>query len=560
MSDQLTAFDLVFEGPVDDKPETLRRLKAAFLVDLNFPMERVQEIMTQTPAVIFSSDSEMELTGYIDSLKQAGARVLLVRNGESQVDVDSSNELEFDLDLDIGDSAEHILESDEDAPLFHFDENNQLIPPAPKEPKTYELPETLDDSDDAPIIPAILTKQVVTPVIPSPPIQTEEVDLTLAPEFQESSTELTLGDPIEENELVESAVANQFLLDDGENYSEKLSEAMDEVIEEHASTVPEEITAVGMVLQNLNTTLQLEGEDEAPVEQVVVHGVPHSSATTTQLEEHDPGGEAVTSRVEKEKHAAAPSEDTPLIREPLANPKLLKAVERTPSASTVPLQKRRFSISLSDVLIPLLIGIPMVVAGNWLYFQPQQQTVVQYDEVAKALSSVPKPQVEKPSKAEVKSTSKQTFIGRQSYSNRSIDADIAVNNELKKVTIELKIETPEPPPLTAEQIGRREVKAPWIRKIELDRVKLDLLENGTFSSAPVARIYVENEGVTTRLIGASTVTGTIDPSKGTVEVTTQVLHGRKAGTEEALIRKIESGKFEIVVSGSVTARQVTEME
>lgn len=552
MAADLTAFDLVFEGPVDDKPETIRRLKAAFLVDLNLPIERVQEILQQTPAVIISSDSEMELSGYIESLTNAGGKALIVRkHGEDFADDASSGEMEFDLDLDIQEST---VPSYEDDQLFHFDSDNQLIKPEPKEPKTYELPSE-DSDDDDPIIPEILIKPQVELPLPAAPVVSPDMDLTLAPEAVEPVQELALGEPVEELDLLESNVANALLLDDGENYGEKLQEAMQEVIEEHTPVAETEPTAVSMVLQSLNTSLMLEEDDVPEAPPPVTHTHQTSSHTLEVSEEEKPPPPLSRKTKPPVQSTVQPQEtsSSSIVEQPVVAAKITKA----PPLFIAP-AKKKFPIAMTDVVIPILIGAPLVLLGNWFYFDQQPKNIVQYDEVAKALSVVQKqvPKVDKEAPAE-KLAGKQLYIGRQAYPDRTLDADISVNSENKKMTITLKLETPPPPELTAEQIGRRERKAPWIRKVEIDKVTVVLNDQGKFEATPGARIYVEDEGNTTRLVGSAVVNGYIDQAKGIAEATVQVTGG-KGGS--LLVARTENGKFDVSLGGTVTARNVATSE
>jgi len=107
--------ELVFEGPEDDSAETLRKIKGAFIADLEFGVSEVQTILDSAPLTIKKSSSEDSLKVYYKALKSAGARVFIVKEGtpvtvtpdttkgssqSQEEDSDNSIVMEFELSME----------------------------------------------------------------------------------------------------------------------------------------------------------------------------------------------------------------------------------------------------------------------------------------------------------------------------------------------------------------------------------------------------------------------------------------------------------------------------
>lgn len=90
-------YKLIFEGPSDSSPETLRQLKGVFLADLEFPVEEITRILQQAPLAIKTSDEKKNLEHAYQLLHHAGAKVLIV--GPSGEPEEPGAAAEFTLDL-----------------------------------------------------------------------------------------------------------------------------------------------------------------------------------------------------------------------------------------------------------------------------------------------------------------------------------------------------------------------------------------------------------------------------------------------------------------------------
>ena len=134
-------YELIFEGTEDTSPETLRRVKGAFISDLNFSVEEVKNILENAPLMILRAPNESELTSLFSTLKKAGGKVAIVKPAESENDGSTQEEgFEFTIDFDEENEQTTILspsEPEKDPPVYALDFN-------PDE----DLPESLDPASN----------------------------------------------------------------------------------------------------------------------------------------------------------------------------------------------------------------------------------------------------------------------------------------------------------------------------------------------------------------------------------------------------------------------------
>ena len=151
-------YELIFEGPADNSPDTLRRLKGVFIADLNLSVEEVQSILQATPTTIFRSDDKTEVQRCLGALKSAGAKVLLVAPKSDSVAVTPP-----------ATGSDAATDENSDGYVIEFDLNDST-PEPPKEPKTYSL-DPLPNEDglsdeteildlDAPVLDQSVTAQL----------------------------------------------------------------------------------------------------------------------------------------------------------------------------------------------------------------------------------------------------------------------------------------------------------------------------------------------------------------------------------------------------------------
>lgn len=533
------AFELRYEGPVDDSPETIRNLKAAFLVDLNLPMERVQEIMAATPTTVLTSDSKMEVEALLELIKHAGGRVALVQTIPETVD-----------------SFELTFETDDEEPIQTNEEEDLFDPGI----KTYELSE--QDADTEELIPELLVKQTVGPVA-----QIEESKLML------SADDLTLGEPVESSELIESpakALGVEELLKEPDPLPTPTHV-------EEAEFVEHKSTAVEMVLQGLNKEITFSTQTDESVSEKTVTEPPAQvaqpskplttdSMLTFENEETPPVAAAQVSSspvpvtsVEVVVDAPAPKSEpiqkTPAQNRPTpqlkATPKTVIPPKQVTQPKTEPEKKHSAAM---DLVLPILIGIPLLLAGNW-YFMTQNTTPNNQQSLEQAVRSLAVNQKQaSETDVEKKEVVKQIFFGEATYEDRSLTADATWDIKAKKLFLSVKMQTPPARELTPEEIGRNMKKASWIRLVETDKLGLVVAENGSFSGTLQGRVFIEDNGKATRQLMAMHVSGTIAPDN-TIQLEATV--GDVTPSRPLYLEPLGGGKYNVGISGGIALKVVS---
>jgi hypothetical protein len=98
-------FELVFQGPIDDSPDTLRKLKASFLADLEFEISDVQKVLDSAPTIILKTEDELQVKAICAKLKGAGALVSIVQATRKDTEktegiIDDEDEFAFEIAID----------------------------------------------------------------------------------------------------------------------------------------------------------------------------------------------------------------------------------------------------------------------------------------------------------------------------------------------------------------------------------------------------------------------------------------------------------------------------
>ena len=116
------SYQLIFEGPKNSEPETLRRIKGAMISDLEFSISEVQEFLQDLPSIILATHNEKKVKKTLDLITAAGgiAKIIPPINSEdsnetalifNDIEVDEEPEKEkkvYNLDIS-GDSPDFDL-------------------------------------------------------------------------------------------------------------------------------------------------------------------------------------------------------------------------------------------------------------------------------------------------------------------------------------------------------------------------------------------------------------------------------------------------------------------
>jgi hypothetical protein len=153
-------FELVFKGPVDDSPDTLRKLKASFLADLEFEISDIQKVLENAPITILRSTNELEIKTICAKLKGAGAIVSILQpHGEGDLDVSETEEDEFafEIALDDLDPSVAVRRPDPtpsktwnlDIPAIDNTEDEETSTPGSKYDEVIEILSAINDDGEA---------------------------------------------------------------------------------------------------------------------------------------------------------------------------------------------------------------------------------------------------------------------------------------------------------------------------------------------------------------------------------------------------------------------------
>lgn len=437
-------FELLFEGPADDSPPTLRRIKGVFVADLEFPANDVQRFLESAPICIKSASTQEELKKSYDLLSKAGARVLIVskpaEEEKNSLDMElPALELEFDSVLKAVPAEKVPLATEALSSLdlsidFGVEENKaeEVKPPEPKKSK-------LDDFDPSSLS---FNLSLVEPELPAAEVKQESIETN-------DSLDLSLR-PIEEKKAEEPQ-------------TEELDSGLElEVVTSQSST--------------------LFGGNEQNLEKV---------ETTPEIK---PKSEVV--KVEAVKEVAVEVPPSEKLSEPMPTI-VAEEVEDEPIELTLEelkkLQKQaRKKIKISNSYLLAVLSLVLLFLGNRIYFSNNKYEnpfLALVDQLPKLSTEPSKEEQEKElaqKAAEMAKTAWFTF--EQNYPNRSVKSSIWVENNIP-VHGTIEVTTPQPAPLTKEEIVNGVQPRVWLRRLEVK--DLNFKKDGpSYSASGPALAYV----------------------------------------------------------------------
>lgn len=506
-------FKLVYEGAVDDSADTLRKVKGVLIADLELSIPEVQNILSAVPAVLKTTKSEDELTGLKNKLAAAGARVLIVKPAGEAPDSDGGFEAIFELDeedlgikprIEKGDGGViNIAESTES-----LDEILGAMNIPKGEPPPDELAINIEPSP----------KSAAGP---------EQDVKSQAPLFEFA----TAAEPVVKEAQEDAKTALM-----------ELNSALELSVEEpdtKAESIPVPPT-VSEPEPDLSIKLD-EPVKPAPIKEVA----PPPQPPAPPQEKPSPGklAEKVfpkSAPVVKVEAKSEPKTPLPPEAEPTRDSQMVKVEGRSIFA------KLRVSPSL-DLLLPILIGLVILWVGNSLYMSSNKSQGD--EELIKSLERLVATD-SKPDKEEKLVNGDKTFTGSSSTDFETATASITLNSDKLKA-INIEITTPEPPRLTAQQLVRNEVRAPWARKIEIRGLSVEQKPDGSFSAEGVAKIYVSYKGEMLRAIGTLEASGKVDTVDSRVILNITVKVGEPDILDRTNIVVDSSGKIRFYSSSRI---------
>lgn len=551
-------FELVFEGPADDLPETLRKIKAAFLADLEFEIADVQRVLENAPLSVLRSENEYEILTISSKLSAAGARVKILTPYKS----DSSTSTEIStVDLDFDDfiipphaerestpTSTYILDigddqfQDSDGTIQ--EEENHALGDVGSEDTESDV-EALLLQLNSPLVPVKTSIPKLLETQPGPPnVKDEMFALTLKePEdvSEEEYKPLYPNDiPIEEEQEL-TAVTDTTGLEPAPDYSEPISTPIAEPrraidddsltleIEDGSDPVDYGASQPSLLAQRQSdivltpqasdddTELELHKEEEEPEEHESIYKTadysdqeyiitPDNQAPSHTQDEFyihlDQGTQETNQELDAEKPDSQELNnkrpDQPIFAAK-ATDKLLQSLGERPSIRVPIAEARRSMQPEKRLIIPgalMFGGVALVALLLMSHSNNPAVTLISNTSTFK-----------KTGNGDISGQLDKAIVleGTLDETNISAKATCVI---VPKVAGKCKvtIRTPAPPDLTPREIVEGTISRPWIRKIETGGIPIEAKNPGdkALKGEGVNRVFIDYNGDRTRVPGNHT--------------------------------------------------------
>ncbi|MDC0357623.1 hypothetical protein OAO01_02325 [Oligoflexia bacterium] len=560
-------FQLIFDGPVDDSEDTLRKLKGVFLTNLELSVTEAREILENLPALVKQSETEDDLKPIYQTIKEAGGKVSIRAPKEaaaptastsppSAVDAfwtDESDTLDSDnvvaaveenesdsaltLNLDFeDDDAEAATvpavepnqpeanRSDDLEFALSFDDDDQdtknVLVDTPQveiadEPETSDtLSFSLEDDGLTGSALEVAPPKESAPPAEEPPSADNDI-LTFS--IEEDTTEAAPPAPAPPETTIKPVTAAE---PTPEVSDDALTFSLEEEASEPPQTAPKKTakTPAAPAPKDTTATMSLSLNEEPAPE--LSEPAPTENSVPPQIEASPKP--ALETTPAPEKPAAANTQD-----QQAADGKIDQSEDEEyvgyeyskPSKRSLPL----------DMIALIVVGVAILAFANY-QFSSKPSTLISVEDIdAAMLNSMDDTQTKTKKKKKTKKKEPAPLpvtihTGKNSYGDRELGWELALQgNDITEASF--KITTAEPPELTPEQIVNSEKRLPWIRKIDIEALKLAKQENGTFKGEAPAKVYLEYDGKRHRIsapaeseleydLEASTVKGSVSVRSG----------------------------------------------
>lgn len=448
MSDQ---YELIFEGPKDEKPETLQSIKNAFVADLEFSVQQVQEFLGACPATIQRASDQAEFAKIIWVLKKAGAKVSIRGEGGEEASLpdnpeeiatnsnstekkglENSNEIAFELE-EPGAKQEKEPEQttekqEEKEPAsansalsgisLKFDDGDRtakkeenLETEEPKEPASFDT--GLSFADDA---------EEEAPAEGQP-------SLTLSPKEQPAETSTDLGLSFEED--IPQTDQKESTTEQSEESAKNTSDDLSFEVEEETEGEPVK---------------------ESPKEESIEEN--HDDGDTNDENDDQATGNTDTNNIEESEYSAHND-----------------AFELDIKAPVITKRPKQFPIPL-DICVPVVIGSIILAMGNWLAYL-NDDLGINDETLTQALSNFHQKTIEK---IEIDDTTEyiptvHRYNGSAKNDKGESSIELITESDLVRRII-VEFVGIQPDPLSPEEIVRDIEPRIWVKRIDLNSLKL----------------------------------------------------------------------------------------
>ena len=603
-------FELVFQGPKDDSPRTLQRIKGVFVADLEFPIPDVQRFLESPPITIKSATNEKDLHEAYKLLKAAGAKVLIVKPKETAPAQDSPAEhdetpagstLEFELTLDdlAQDTSKKAQSNpkvytlnleDNDAPLAKFiqpDEEPVQDEPQPSTPEDSPqeatppnpllglLKETPEPSPDEPTLslatPEIPAEEAPSEPSPPQPLSTLDSGAMLEFELEEPSTQ-----PGQTNAAPNTAQEPSISPDSTESPADPLAGlSLDLASEPQETHTP---SAAAKLAEELIKDEEIPDLEPSPDPPTIPSDEPLESALGLAERDELLGLEEDISPPPKamppppEKPTLAPQPPAMNLETEIESPRQTATagaqISSSPPPEIVPGRESADAASPPviftegapakpsttkkkasiplDVAIPIIIGTGIIGLANIYYFSPNLAPTSDLDALLEQATAANEGAT---SAIATPLPPPITFTGNILQPDYQITLTFKLDDG-KPVWPRLHVITPEPPAPTKEDLVNGKSRAPWLRRIEAHDIVIKDAGNNEYSAHGLVLGYVEHQGAQLRIPGTVELRMVMNESpSATVQITSKNADFEPA--REYVFLQDDSGRFHFQVSGTV---------
>lgn len=533
----LKHYELVFEGPVDDSLETMRKLRASLLADLGLTITEAQVALTTVPSTLKTAAVEDELKPLYAALKKAGGKVMIVKPVEEEIESDGG----YFLDIESSSLNDELLQSlaELDAPEESQDEvsNDRAYALDLEDSSTPQLSTTLQRHEDtaAKIAPKAApaaepkTEKIESaadanaalaapPKSPSPSVpaaslfEVEAPGASIAAEAVSAKTPPAaavlppLGIELEESSVAASPPV-------APPVAAKVSSTKvptpppatnEEAFDLNLEIAPEpEIETAAPSKLSASTAEEDPFSKDALSQSLAKEAAPAPPSKKAQPEPPQP---SLQLGIEKEETAAPAAQKPSVAKEekrvpaPQAAQAAPAATEHSSKAENIqasteqvgyrelPKPRAASPAVASEILLPVLIGALVLGAANWMYF-------VSGDSSGASISfSIPDEEaVQDSSDSALRDSpraAEKVAIGE--YQNEAFLLKWTVHfDDARPLALSIELHTPKVAELTPEEIVRKEAPRLWVKRIEAVRVPLEKQLGGLWGVKTQARIFLE---------------------------------------------------------------------
>ncbi len=499
-------YTLIFEGPQSGDADTLRKLKGAFLAELNFSVEETINALSNCPLTVRESEDQSSLEDLLAVLIAAGANARIEEPIGKSSASESSNETS-------------VKASPVETFVFEL-EGAEFQPPPANVPS---LPPTTE-------VPTLSTAQSTLLSLES------DFEKTSSPESAPEVPEVTQPQPSTQQSL--------------DAFTLELSE-LDPEPQPKSDPLPTE--------HELEIHFETEGEAPSeipPIESVAKQDAlpPVAAAAAIQPGESDTA--PTTPLVSAASTATANPTSTPLI--PNFTPQSAagttisaSAADSTPVTSAITpnveafgakrRQKSKLHPKLIEFILSVIIPIVILVLGNFVFFfvfddqkvappPPLSLDKVLDDEDAEAANRM---------KSESSSTTPSAYHGVTVAGDFRVEWKVTTRAE-EILSVNIKIIPPAPPELSAKQIVAGKKPPLKVTAIELDDLPLTKVGRLAASIVGPARVAMQDESRALRAVANAQFSVELNPETKTLSG--QISLKTEAATESPLRWVAERGE------------------